>query len=317
VQATLPALTRGRDRKLHPPAITPNVGVGSTNTCRPGTWSGYPTFAYAWYKLGPKPAQRLRPRPRTLIWKGQTMKLGGFHEGLTIECVVTATNSAGSVAIGSNSYVVPAEPPRPTGGLFVSVETEGPANRGGLVGPGGASVVAEKIHLECIPPSWDGSGSITERVAWYGLNGAGYAYGTPVPGASLDLDMSPGKPGIQGTVGCVVTATASGGASATVQSGSIEVWNGCVVSNLDAQNDYSLDIPYQLAATGVTAAIFAGGGGALALVTGPDSEAFGSWFDPSSFWDANKPTLYTTGPNCLDYQKYYEKQGYTVKQRDG
>jgi hypothetical protein len=314
VRATLPAQALGLDHRFHKPSIDPNVGPGSTNECQPGIWSGYPTFAYAWYKLGPKPAQRLRPRPRTLIWKGQTMKLGAFHEGLTIECVVTATNPAGSVSLGTNSYVVPVAAPQPTSGVFVAITTDGPANRDGLAGPEGASVVAEKVNLRCIEPTWSRKPD-TVVAHWQGLDPEGNFRTDYDTSDALDFDMSPGKAAFQGTLRCGVVA-AFRGSSTEVDSGPI--WNGCVESESDGDqhpNGPSVDVTYALTAAGAAAQVASGGiFGALELgVTGvgfaPDlTSIFGTDKDP--------PVVYTTGPNCDDYQKYYEKQGFKVKHRD-
>ena len=283
---------------FHPPKITPNVGAGSTNTCSPGYWAHYPTFTYAWFSLG-RQRHGSGPPSRRLLARGPTLKLAPYHEGLDIECVLTATNPAGSVSLASNDYVVPRGAPHALQRPFVDVSTEGPNTAPGIVGPEGATVIAEKIHLRCLNGHWD-RGDLTFHTSWQAVDRNGTLLpNSSVPGDRVDYDMSPGNAQASADVACVVTATTTHGVSATVVSGTFAVWNGCIEG---PSGEY-----YQQFLGGF-APSFASG---VAANTDAELSAFDSAFGLIG------ETWYTVGPNCLDYQKWLEKKGYTVKQQDG
>ena len=312
-----PSLELGLDHRLHGPSITRNVGSGGTNTCQAGLWSHYPTFAYAWYRLGAR-ATKVALGTLPLLGRGQSLKLTPANEGMDIECVVTATNPAGSAKLASNHYVVPPGAPHPLQQPFVDVRTESPNAAPGLVGPEGASVVAEKIHLQCLGGHWDRK-DITVKTAWYAVDPNGALGAAPfVAGDRLDLDMSPGNPQLAAGFVCVVTATTSHGVSGTSRSGLFSLWNGCIETRgPDVVSIGSYASPYGLGlAAGAAATIATGGLAGLILGGG------GVWgYGPAPFgygagYGSGDRIVYTIGPNCLDYQHWLEKQGYTVKQRD-
>ncbi len=314
VQTSPPSLERDKRGRFHPPSIARNVGSGSRNTCQPGLWGNYPTFTYAWYRLGALRHQ-IGPRPRTLLAKGQSIALTPVNEKMDIECVVTASNTAGSVALASNEYIVPAGAPHPLQQPFVEVKTESPNTAPGLVGPEGGTVIAEKIHLHCLGGHWD-RGDLTFHTVWQGVDAKGnLAPNTAVAGERLDLDMSPGKPALAADVTCVVTATTSHGVSAIVRSGVFAVWNGCVwTRGPDAISVGTFASPYGLGlAAGTVATIATGGLAGLGLTAIFGDAGYG---DFGLAYGAGDRIVYTVGPNCLDYQKWLEGQGYTVKQRD-
>lgn len=82
------------------PAITGTNSVGSVLTCSQGTWTylGDITYAYQW-RRGGSPIGGATASTYTLVTA---------DEGNTVDCVVTATTSAGSTPqASSNSYAVP------------------------------------------------------------------------------------------------------------------------------------------------------------------------------------------------------------------
>lgn len=93
------------------PTISGSPEPGKTLTCNPGSWTGGPTYAYAWRR---GPAQ---------VATGQTYVVGTGDVGASLSCVVTATNENGTATATSASVVV-GEPPTPgtcTGPVGVSV----------------------------------------------------------------------------------------------------------------------------------------------------------------------------------------------------
>ena len=87
-----------------PPAITGTPKVGSALTCGAGSWTGKPTYRYAWKRNGATigGATGATYTPQTL------------DAGETLTCTVTATNSAGSTSVTSSSVHVPPLPPANT-----------------------------------------------------------------------------------------------------------------------------------------------------------------------------------------------------------
>ena len=65
--------------------------AGVTATCKPGTWTGSPSFTYGWFTTadGSKPARQLATGARYTFTKAD--------DGRLVYCVELATNAAGSV----------------------------------------------------------------------------------------------------------------------------------------------------------------------------------------------------------------------------
>jgi hypothetical protein len=81
-----------------PPAISGSPAVGQTLSCTPGAWSGVaPKFAYQWLHDGSPIAGST----------GSTYTLTAADAGHTLDCQVTATNSAGSATVKSAPIGVP------------------------------------------------------------------------------------------------------------------------------------------------------------------------------------------------------------------
>lgn len=81
------------------PAVTGTPAVGSTLTTTNGTWTGAPTpsFTYKWQRS-------------TVDISGQTAStyvVQAADAGLSVRCVVTATNSLGAVSANSNNTSIP------------------------------------------------------------------------------------------------------------------------------------------------------------------------------------------------------------------
>jgi len=79
------------------PAISGTASPGQTLSCQPGTWTGSPTFAFAW------------KRDSTSVGSGQTYLVTAADAGHPITCAVTATNSAGT-GNASSASVTPSPP---------------------------------------------------------------------------------------------------------------------------------------------------------------------------------------------------------------
>ena len=81
------------------PAVTGTATVGSTLTTTNGTWTGAPapTFTYQWQRA-------------TVDISGETAStyvVQAADAGLSVRCVVTATNSLGAVSANSNNTSIP------------------------------------------------------------------------------------------------------------------------------------------------------------------------------------------------------------------
>jgi hypothetical protein len=108
------------------PAVSGASAIGSRLTCSNGTWTGAPTFAYAWLRNG----RAIRGQT------GSTYTLGRADAGQAIQCAVTATVdgqsvTAQSVATGGPARLVilttTALVSR-TGGVTVQVACFGPTD---------------------------------------------------------------------------------------------------------------------------------------------------------------------------------------------
>jgi hypothetical protein len=81
-----------------PPAISGNPAVGVALTCSQGSWSGSPSFGYAWNRDGAPIAGA----------SSQTYTPVPADAGHSLTCSVTATDSAGSTTVTSAAAPVPA-----------------------------------------------------------------------------------------------------------------------------------------------------------------------------------------------------------------
>jgi hypothetical protein len=317
-----PKLALFKHKVQAPPRITVGVGVGGTNVCAHGTWAGYPTaYTYAWYR--PRPA---RERD-LLLHRGQTYMPTPEDETHEILCVVTASNKAGSATAASNLYTVVPDSPIALTPPFVEVHTAEPTEAPGLIGPEGGSVIAEQVHLTCLPGRWN-RGDITTTTGWVPLS-----VGAPSPGATtgssgsangtqLELDMRPGKLQYNMTAECVVLARTKRGVASVTRSGPIEVWNGCLEKIVTLEGGVAVRsssllyaLPYALTGPGVIAAVGVELGvdsGVLGLF-GVEYKGLGSF---ESLGSGSETIVETFGPNCGDYHAYWEAQGFTVRQQD-
>ena len=92
-----------------PTAARPGDAVG----CEPGSWTGSPSFSYAWLRDG------------TPVASGQTYTLVAADGGRNIVCRVTATDANGSADALSNTLAPdPQPPPPPETGETFNVEAE-------------------------------------------------------------------------------------------------------------------------------------------------------------------------------------------------
>jgi len=70
------------------PTITGTAKVGSTLTCKTGTWTGSPTFSYRWLRNGVS----------ITGGTGVTYRLAGLDWSRYVSCRVTATNAGGAIS---------------------------------------------------------------------------------------------------------------------------------------------------------------------------------------------------------------------------
>ncbi len=278
------------------PAITANVGVGGTNHCTTGTWLHHPTsYSFAWYSLGAKHTS-VGIRTRTLIGSGPELAIKGPIEGDTIACAVTARNKAGATEAVSNTYLVPLGAPAVVQGPSVSVTGTSPS-AGGHVGPAaaGASFVAEHLNLTCENGRW----SRTDLAYTAGWEYSGEADFTPVqyrptqPRDDPKYDVPAG------------TWYANGWKLAFLMgpgdAGTPDEFDGWVQCTVQART------PHGVVAVASSAKIHITNGCWVGLEK--DNE-------PSARNNPSDDRVFTGGPNCRDYQRWYEAKGWTVKQSD-
>jgi virginiamycin B lyase len=313
-------LHNGRVKTLPAPHITPDIAVGATNTCFPGVWTGNPTLSFAWYKQGPVPKKRTITRTMVLLHQGQTFVVTPSAEKKDLVCIVTASNLAGKATALTNDYTVPLDPPVALQPPSVLIETAEPVTGSALVGAQGADVVAEQIDLTCDPPQWNRP-DVTVQVGWYTVASedpfSGAVTWQPFSsGATLDLDMRPGNLQLSAKLYCLVTGTTSHGASTTVNSGEIDVWNGCteVETPVPGETPDVGTILANVAAVAMDAAT----GGVYLTASAAGEDVLGADTGVPYLTDPTSSTeVDTYGPNCEDYQKYWMGQGFTVKQQPG
>jgi hypothetical protein len=300
--------------RLHPrpakPHIVPNVGVGGTNTCTAGDWLGDPKFSYDWYVVTKPSGKKLQH-----LGSAQTLTVGGSAESKTIQCLVTAKNSAGSASAWSNAYAVSKSAPQSLAAPIVSIATQDPTTHTQIGAAGGAGI-AQIVGLTCGSGKWNRS-DLKFSPEWVVTSSA---YPTaPQTGASLNFDMRPGHLQYELTVQCIVTATTSHGASSTATSGPVSLWNGCTEWYSDVLHSGTVDaaigspqmwlfattpdqlFDYDEAGGNPVNGLFGMAGGGLDI-SGPDGQ----------YESAHRAA--TEGPNCGAYGAYLDGQGYSVKQ---
>ncbi|MDO9407577.1 hypothetical protein [Patulibacter sp.] len=106
------------------PTISGTATVGQTLTCAPGTWTGTPSFTYAWRRGG------------TPVATGASYALVAADAGQPITCVVTGTNGAGSSSATSAAVTpaaAPTTPTTPTTPVAAPVNTARPGIQGTTV----------------------------------------------------------------------------------------------------------------------------------------------------------------------------------------
>jgi Tol biopolymer transport system component len=114
-----------------PPVVTGTVTLGSTLTCSPGEWSGFPTFAYSWQ------------RGTTQVGTGPTYVLTANDVSQLLRCVVIATAGSAATSAASGAVMLP---PTIAGAPGAAGQTgaqgppgpTGPAGQNGATGPSGA-----------------------------------------------------------------------------------------------------------------------------------------------------------------------------------
>ena len=162
-----------------PPRITGTAAYEQTVTCEAGTWSGSPTFSYAWRRDGDPIAGAQAP----------TYTLTDDDAGSELSCRVRAENAGGSVSADAPGVAVPDAP--------VLVE------RPKITGEAEAGKV-----LSCGTGTWSGAPTTLSH-RWSDVGGA--EIGTGVTYTVRDADV--GR-----TIYCTVTARNAGGVTTAVVS---------------------------------------------------------------------------------------------------
>jgi hypothetical protein len=172
------------------PVISGTVTIGSTLTSSTGTWTGTPTptFAYQWQQ-GTTPISGAT---------ASTYVIQAADYNNTIRCVVTATNTSGTVqAVSANTVVVPAVAP---------VNTAVPTISG---------TVAIGSTLTSTTGTWTGTPTPTFAYEWQ--QGT-----TPIAGATASTYVIQAAD-YNSTLRCVVTATNPGGSVAATSANTATV----------------------------------------------------------------------------------------------
>jgi hypothetical protein len=174
--------------------VAPHIGgtparVGLPLRCEAGTWTGLPepSYAYHWVRDEGEIDEVTVASTREFV--------PGLEDvGQSLVCVVTATNSAGSVTVASAPVVVPAG-----GGVA-------PHN---VVAPVITGIPALGAEVDCSPGEWSGNPAPTLHFKWFRKEGAGSAL---IAGAITDAYVvSESELGY--SIDCEVTATNSEGAA--------------------------------------------------------------------------------------------------------
>ncbi len=319
--ATKAVKVRGRPRAeaIAPPHIDPNVGAGGGNLCRPGQWAHYPyRYSYTWIAIS---VRRSGLRADRQLHTGPVFAPAIEDEGKDIECIVTAYNSAGSGTAVSNHYVVPSSAAENTSAPTVQIQTLEPSGASTAITSGEA--IAEQITLTCSPGQWSRP-DLTFQYQWYLLSSTGgqemidedgVGQNVSADGRVLSLDMRPGKPQVDVTIACEVTAATHRNVTSEAFSGPIHVWNGCIETLGTSQGDDYSEAIAEAVLTGGSADVLYGFGVATEDVGFGGALGWAESGIPTDPFASSSPVIYTTGPNCSDYQQYYQNQGYTVKQQ--
>jgi hypothetical protein len=315
-----PELTHSAHRPFRttPPHIGSRVGVSGTNICTPGVWQGDPLYSYHWYLLRRRPSIRAGTPGlglSTVLGSSQLLTVPERAENQTIECEVTATNKWGTATAVSNTYKVPPTAPKSTGVPQVTVTNQQPAGQF-VVGAGGGWSVAEQTKLDCDDGTWNRSDlHFTKR--WV----ADYPALATEPGGTVTFDMRPDHLQYDGlNVHCEVTATTPSGLSSVAQSGPIAISNGCTEWYADVIDPGTIDSriggPNRWLYAANPDDLFdedeSGGvqvNGLFGLAGGDLNHTDDKYVSP------HRAAL--QGPNCSDYGKYLDGQGYDIKQEPG
>ena len=165
------------------PSITGTVAVGSTVTCDPGSWTGAPSYNFAWQDNGAPIAAATAP----------TYAVPLTYEGTKLTCVVTASNIVGAVSAASAATAVP---------LVAPTNTTPPSITGTL---------AVGAALVCTSGVW--TGGPTYKYAW---DRNGSAISGAVTAAYTVQAADEGD-----ALTCVVTASNAAGATSAVSTGDV------------------------------------------------------------------------------------------------
>lgn len=166
-----------KPRDVTPPKVSGTAAVGETLACAPGTWSGSPppTFTYQWLLGGVEiPSATLN-----------RYTVSSSDRGLSLSCVVTATNTAGTGVASSELVHVPGTKPE----VLEAPQVSGPPAVG--------------QQLKCLRGVWNGQPPPAFTYQWL-RDGTSIASGTS---SSYTIELSD-----QGhRLSCKVSATNSEG----------------------------------------------------------------------------------------------------------
>jgi hypothetical protein len=189
VESTPTAAVTSAPASTSPPTISGSPTQGQTLTAAPGSWSAYPapSFAYQWQRCD----QNASGCNAISGANTASYTLAAADAGSTLEVLVEATNSAGSVQASSAATAVVSGPPTNSSPPTIS----GSASEGQV--------------LSATPGSWSAYPPPSFEYQWQRCNGSGQGC-SPIPGASASSYAV-----LSADVGCtlVVTVTASNGAS--------------------------------------------------------------------------------------------------------
>ncbi|MBS41775.1 MAG: hypothetical protein CMH83_01115 [Nocardioides sp.] len=174
------------------PSLTGTPAPGETLTCDPGSWTGYPTYAFSWTRNG-SPAGN----------GTDTYAVGEGDLGATLVCLVSGSNSAGgSGAVASDGVLVSASG-------TTNPETSGPVNTSrptvsGVPNPGWT--------LTCEPGGWEHNPTFT--YSWT-------RDGSPTGHTAPTWELTTGDAGH--TLVCLVVGTNNVGSSGAAQADGVQV----------------------------------------------------------------------------------------------
>jgi hypothetical protein len=138
-----------RPENTVPPEITGEAKVGRELTCSTGTWTGSPTFTYAW-KRELKEGEELE-LSSSKTWKYLVVTADEAH---ALHCFVTAKNGGGEAIAHSKAFVIPKE----------GTHGEAPVPTNSLPGISGNDRVGER--LSCSEGVWKGTGPLSYEYQW-------------------------------------------------------------------------------------------------------------------------------------------------------